>query len=149
MISALAVAAPVVFFAALAARTPPAAAPAFPAPLTRSTSHAVPRNALPVFDSALLWPGLALRTRVLVSGDQRYVQLVPHEPVREPDVLVYASAAPAAGDALPDDARLLGRFAGSRAQSFALGTQTPDSLWLFSLAHGEVVGRANLREARR
>ena len=87
MINALAVVAPVVFFAALAARTPPATTLTFPAPLASGLSDAVPPDALSVFDSALLWPGLAVQTRVLISGDARYVELIPHEPVREPDML--------------------------------------------------------------
>ena len=53
------------------------------------------------------------------------------------------------GDRLPGDAQLLGRFGGSRTQGFPLktGTSTPASLWLFSLARGEVVGRADLSGA--
>jgi hypothetical protein len=149
MIPALAIAAPLVLLVSLATRTPPAAAPAFPAPLAQTVSHAIPARALSIFDSALLWPGLALQTRVLVSGDQHYLELVPHRPLRAPDVLLYRSARPATGDALPDDVQLLGRFTGSHRQAFALDAGIPTSLWLYSLAHAEVVGRADLGEARR
>ena len=127
------------------------AAPAFPAPLAAEFSTAVPRGAVPVSASALLWRGLSVQTQVLALGDARFVELTPHEPLRAPNGLLYASKTPAAGDRLPADARLLGRFGGSQTQGFALGTgtRTPTSLWLFSLARGEVVGRADLTGAAR
>jgi hypothetical protein len=148
-IGALATAAPIVVLAALVARTPVPVAPDFPAPLANELRTPVPPAALTVAASDLLWRGLPILTRVLALGDTRYVELTVNEPLRAPDLLLYGSAAPAAGNQLPTDARLLGRFGGSRTQGFALGTSSPTSLWLFSLAHGEVIGRASLAGAAR
>jgi hypothetical protein len=147
MLAGVTVVAPVALAVALVARTPPASAPDFPAPLraaARARTARPPAAALSLFESALLWPGLRLRTRIFLQDDRRFLELAPDEALRSPDVLLYASDAPAAGDALPADARLLGRFGGSRPQTFALDVPRAASLWLFSLAHGRVLSRADL-----
>jgi hypothetical protein len=148
LIAGLALAAPVAIVAALAARNPPVSTPAFPAPLAREFSPVVPEDALPVLESALLWPGLSVQTRVLTDAGALYLELMPHEAVRAPALMLYASMASAADASLPADARLLGPFAGSHKQAYALGPNSPASLWLFSLAHGEVVARASLAAIR-
>ena len=149
MAAALAVAAPCVFVAALTSRVAPVELPNLPPALGQAVSHFVPAGALPVFESALLWPGHRLHTRVLLSGKHQILELTAAEPLRAPDVLLYASNAGVTDAALPAGAQLLGRFAGSRPQHFALGERVPASLWLYSLAHGEVIARADLAGAQR
>ena len=149
MVTALAVLAPAVVIAAVVARQPPASQAVLPSPLEREMVKVYPSKPFPLHESALTWPGLKLHTKIWLHDERRYLELSPHEPLRSPDVLLYASEQPAGAKALPNDARLVGRFAGSRAQTFELPAELPASLWLFSLAHGEVLGSADLGSIHR
>ena len=63
-----------------------------------------------------------------------------------PELLLYWAPGALAGEALPGDARLLGRVTGTHAQRFTLPAKT-GSLVLFALGHGAIVATARLEPA--
>jgi hypothetical protein len=100
-----------------------------------------------VFERDDLWQPLTIRTR-LFTGDAAgpVVEIAPLADLARPDVLVYWSADPVA-DRLPEDARWLGRLAGTAPRRFALpvGARVDAGrLHLYSLGHAQWLGSAAL-----
>lgn len=147
MTLALAVVAPAAFVTAIAVRPEPTRQAELPAPLVRAAPATA--SSTVVLESDALWQGRSLHTRVLTAGDRYQLELAADEPLRAPDVLVYASAATTEDAVLPPDARLLGRLGDGTPRVLMLGHAIPERLWLFSLAHGEVLAHADLGGAAR
>lgn len=82
------------------------------------------------------------RFRAVVTGD-RAVWLVPKEALDIPDLLVYSTAAEHVGDALPQDARLLGPASQGSPTRFEwpAGAKV---LLLFSLGHQSIEASISL-----
>lgn len=148
-LGALAVFAPLTFFTALAVRSPPASTPMLPAALLAPGTVPLPDPVRPIFESALVWKGLPIQTRVVVAKGRQFLELDPHVPIRAPSLLLYRSNQPGSGPDLPGDAQLLGHFGGSEIQHYELDSPTPASLWLFSVADGAVLGSGDLARAVR
>lgn len=131
--TALAVALPAIFAAAISVR--PAESPALPPP--------APAGAI-VDDSASDWRAYPISTRIRTIAGGRALELQPRAEILEPDVLVYLAPAPP-GQALPDNARLLGTL--GRGATYPLPpTITPGStLILYSAARRRVLDTAPLR----
>ncbi len=139
--AALAVALPVAYVVALAARPdepvvdklPPALAPAVAGPVDADLG-------LLIED-----PPLAARTRG--EGSRWWLELEPVSAVVRPEVLVYWSPSPAKAGRLPADAYLMGGLAGARARAFELPAAAlgnAGTLVLYSLGHQETVASAHL-----
>ena len=84
---------------------------------------------------------------MIVGGDlegRRLARLRPLRPISDPDLLVYWI--PAAGSSV-ESGVLLGTFDGRRPQTYELPSAAATgggSIALYSLAHGEMLGRAPL-----
>ncbi|MFO0688104.1 MAG: hypothetical protein U0900_05310 [Myxococcota bacterium] len=85
------------------------------------------------------WPA---RLALFADGT---VELRPRRPLDHPELLLYWVPGAFAGDALPEDARLLGLLTGTHAQRFALPAKA-GSLVLYALGHGAIVASARLDE---
>ena len=91
------------------------------------------------------WDELAIRARVIRSGEGWMLDLWPERDPMRPDVLVYACRASGRSEGLPADARLLGTLAGVQPRRFALPADLQPAecvVMLYSLGHGEVIGMA-------
>lgn len=143
-LGSLAVIAPLTFVTALTVRSLPASTPTLPAALRAPGTAQLPDPVRPIFESALVWKGLPIQTRVVVANGRQFLELNPHVPIRAPSLLLYRSNQPGSGPDLPGDAQLLGHFGGSAIQHYELDSPTPASLWLFSVADGEVLGSGDL-----
>lgn len=145
MILALALVLPALYVGALAAR--PSPPPALP--LTGVVSGAPPLGASLAGQWPDLWMGLPITTRLLVAPDLgRWVEIAPRRDLEVPGPLLYWHPGPAAGGGLPPDAVLLGPLAAGAPRAFRLPLEAAGGeLLLWSLEHGELVGRATLPPA--
>ena len=139
MTTLLAIAVPVLYIAALAARTGQPVAGELPAALTASVPAEV------VADLGDFFEGPAIGLRLRGDGARWWLELAPRAPVVRPETLVYWTPS-APGSRLPDDAFLLGAL-GSRTRTFPV----PDGalgragwLVLYSLGHQELFAAAEL-----
>lgn len=147
MVTALAVALPLLFVAGLLARTPPAEMEVLPEVL-RPFSEAYPAL---LGEEPDLWGDVAIVTRLhadAVPASRLAVELRPEADLKTPDVLVYWHAGTvAAAGAIPDDAYLLGALAGVHARRFALpdtALRVDGRLILYSLGHQQTIATARL-----
>lgn len=151
MITVLAVGIPVVFLAALGARTPPPTTEELPSTVVdrgRVPGMAADQEISDFFSTTDGAPAVTLRlwaSELVIAG------LEPEAPLTAPDVLVYWSPS-AEGDstmdALPDDARLLGPLPGHGDRAFPLPTGSAEgALILYSLGWQEVVASRALADA--
>jgi hypothetical protein len=88
--------------------------------------------------------------RVRAADGSDALELRPAAAVDVPDVLAYWSADTTGATRLPVGAILLGALGGAHARRFALpaaAASAPGRLYLYSLAHGELVGSAALVDA--
>jgi hypothetical protein len=132
---ALAVAVPVLYVLALAARTEPPAVELPPA-LAEDAFGDVLRE----MDDLFAEHAVATRVRRGSGGFQ--VELEPATAIVAPEVLVYWSPSAAMGDKMPAEAFLLGSLAGTRARAFALPAAALGRdgwLLLYSLGHQQVL----------
>lgn len=121
---------------ALAARTPTPAMEAVPLAMAEPGPVGPP-------DQVLAWAGLPLRAERWTGAG--LVRLSADEPLRVPAPLVYWSAGPPAGGALPPDARLLAPFSDAAPQTLRLPAPG-GTLLLYSAADGAVRGALELGE---
>lgn len=109
-------------------------------------SSNAPRAPLWTRDGAFgSWP-----VRLALFEDGR-LELRPHRPLEQPELLLYWLPGAFSGDRLPDHARLLGRLAGPQTQRFLLPPDAmraedgdPGSLVVYGLGHAEIVASARL-----
>lgn len=145
---AVAAMAPVVLAAALLARPSTPVVPGLPPELARFVGGPASPRSTPSFTSDDAWAPLPLRMRLFgAPRGSRAIELAPRAPLRAPDLLLYASPAPAEarpapGDPLPAGAVLVGHVAGTRTQQMGGVPAGFPTLVLYSLARGEVVGSA-------
>jgi len=150
----VAVAAPALFFVAIAARAP---VPAMEAEQLAGLDRRVQRHEIPDYTyeqpahrefAATWWSGEPLTTGGAVEWrwDGRFIGVRRMARVLAPDLLVYLAAGPH-DVGLPSDAVLLGAFDGVGEQYFELpGLPVPSGsrALLYSLAHAEVVATWDL-----
>ena len=118
---------------------------------TEDTPAFVAGPARPAGDSVDLsgaWQSVAIETLLWRETPQgATLELRPVTDLLAPDVLLYWNAS--ASDEVSDTSVQLGRLSGEEARRFVLPEQfatTPGSLVLYSLAHGRVLGSAQLGE---
>ena len=142
MLTGLALLLPIGFGLALQAR------PEIPAGGGRiaALGPAVPQDGTTA--TQISWGELGIRSRYWAASQERaaVVQLTAAEDLALPDVLLYWSENKE--DALQGDEFLLGSFFGEQTQRYSLpaGATSTGRLFLYSLAHDEVVGTADLSE---
>ena len=99
-----------------------------------------------------IWGELSIETRAWnPSSRRRLVSLRPRVDLRSPDVLVYWTEPPTKLDKRPADAVLLGKLSGVEQRTFVLPEASGNSmgaLYLYSLAHAEVLAAASLGAPR-
>lgn len=139
-VASLAVALPVLYVVALAARPDEPVVDQLPPALAEAAAGEVDQD----FGELVTDPAVAVRSRT--DGAQWWVELDPGAPIALPEVLVYWTPSTVA-DRLPEDAFLIGSLAGARARAHgmprdALGRD--GTLVLYSLGHQEVVASAPL-----
>ena len=149
MTMALAIAVPVLYVVALAARPDEPVTPQLPAALAPAPAGEVDNDFGELFSD----PPIVVRSRTDGSRQRRagvppkwWLELEPRAPLARPEVLVYWSKSPAT-DRLPEDAWLIGGLAGDRVRAFELPLEAmglAGYLVLYSLGHQEVVASAEL-----
>ncbi len=140
MTATLALAVPVLYVVALAAR-PDEPVAELPAALAEPPAGEVDKDLGELFTD----PRVVVRSRS--DGSDWWIELDPARPIARPEVLVYWSRSSATAGRLPADAYLLGSLAGDRARAFtvpagALGRA--GSLVLYSLGAQEVIAATRL-----
>ncbi len=84
----------------------------------------------------------------LIRGDQHLeLEFALERSLESPDLLLYWSRDPAAGDTPPASALLLGPWTELNGRVLSLppgARQQPSHLWLYSLGHARIVGRLTL-----
>ena len=136
---ALAFVLPVVIVAGLAARRPRLA--------SESRPVQVPTSAQLVGTSGTLWPKHAMRTEFYSDSSRPgeiEVVLIPTEEWNEPDLLLYWSADPPSGDALPASAWLVGSFIAGKPFVLRPNGDRSGFLVLFSLPHQTIFDTAKM-----
>ena len=143
----LAAALPVAYAAGLLSRRPIAIMPSLPAALSDSTESGASGDWIEG-----LWGDLPLNTRIVSGSDGARIVLAPRRPIKRPSLLLYwtpLSDLPR-GQGFPSSSVLLGAFSGVRIQAFPSpdwGDRASGTLFLYSLAHREVVAAARLPTA--
>jgi hypothetical protein len=144
MMASLAVVVPVVFLAALAART----APPRMDPVPQGSAQRPPADGP---DWLALEPALPARIRYRRDATRFFLDWFPAKDLQRPDALLYWSRlVPVGVSTLPADAVLLGAVAGSQPRSFGVSEDvatTSGFLLLYSLGHGENLGHAPIPAA--
>lgn len=134
----LAVGMPVGLALAFSSRVPPATMAALPEAMAEPMLTGSPERVLD-------WDGLPLRAELFVDA----VRIVPLEPLRLPNPLLYRSKSYPVGDRLPADARLLGPLSDAAPQVFPLDVPVESGfVILMSPITGRVHGSVSLEAAR-
>ncbi len=147
VLAALALLLPVGFAAGLLARTE------IPSTDGPAPGQSVVQSGHLLWESATLWGELPIVTRRLAGGPPpggNSIELEVGDDLRRPDLLLYWSLSGVEGDGIPADAYLLGTVGGSGLHRFDVpeGRRDTGDLVLYSLAHQEIVGRADVGAAR-
>ncbi len=129
----LAVAVPVLYIVALAARPGEPVTERLPAALMEAPAGDVGDD----FGELVTEPAVAVRSRT--DGSTWWLELDPREPIVRPEVLIYWTPSSGAIDRLPGDATLIGGLAGDRARAFALHTALHGAAQHFLLVFGRQV----------
>ena len=135
---ALAFALPMVIVAGIVARRPrpPSGGPAVQLP-----------GSARLVNSGTVWPKPGMLTefyRDSRRSGEIDVVLIPAEELNEPDLLLYWSVDPPAGDSIPVGARLLGHFIIGKPFVLPLSVDRSGYLVLFSLPHQTVFATAKV-----
>ena len=138
---AMSIALPAVLFFGLSARRP----------MAQSGGHTdtLPTSAQLLKRSAGGWQRHSIETSIYGSLDsppELYFVLRPAQPLNEPDVLLYWSAAPPANNSLPAGARLLGAVEPGQPLALPGDSRPQGYLVLYSLAHQSVEDYAALEK---
>lgn len=137
--SGLAVVLPAVIALGLSARRPMAAAVVME-PRTPASFYLLRK-------SEKLWRKHAILSEFFGESGKPsaiYVSLHPDHPLDEPDVLVYWSNDFVENDRLPQQAQLLGAFRVDKALPLPVNAEHQGRLFLYSLAHEQVVDVAKV-----
>ena len=141
----LAVAVPVLYVVALAARPDEPVVVSLPPEWSPAPAGKVEADLGLLIED----PPVVVRARGDGSSDVKSwgLELEPIEPIARPKMLVYWSASPPTAGRLPEAATLLGGLAGRHARTFELPVAArghAGTLVLYSLGHQEIVASAPL-----